>query len=111
MIRRPMSKARRRAFYQAAKGASEFPLCNICLTEILPYQRWVESHMPVPRALGGTRTGIAHDKCNATRWRKVEAPMLAKARQQYDVARDLDVSHNPSPQYGTIGTRKKSTGQ
>lgn len=92
-----MTKAQRRQFYEAARGSGEFPLCNICLTEILPYQRWVESHMPVPRALGGTETGIAHERCNTMRWRTIEAPMLAKTRHQYDLARDLKVPRNRLP--------------
>lgn len=101
-----MTKAQRRFFYEAARGDLEFPICNICLTEILPYQRWVESHMPVPRALGGTATGIAHDKCNAARWRDTEAPMLAKTRRQYDFARDLKATRNPLPG-GRRDSRKK----
>lgn len=103
--RRRMSKAARRAFYDAQRGDSEFPLCNVCLTPILLYQRWVESHMPVPRVLGGTQTGIAHEKCNARRWANVEAPMLAKLRHQYDLAHDLKVTRDPLP--GSRGDPRK----
>lgn len=92
-----MSKARRRAFYDAAKGDNDYPICNICCTWVLPGQRWVESHMPIPRAWKGTKTGVAHARCNAKRWREVEAPMMTKANHQYDMARDIDVSRNPLP--------------
>jgi hypothetical protein len=95
--RRKMNKTQRRAFYDAARGDNEVPLCNICSTWVLPGQRWVESHMPVPRFLKGTKTGVAHKRCNDRRWREVEAPLLAKSNHQYDMARDIDVVRNPLP--------------
>lgn len=95
--RRRMTKAQRREFYRLACGENEYPLCNICCTFVLPGQRWVESHMPIPRAWKGTKTGVAHRRCNDRRWREVEAPMMAKGRHQFDMARDIDVSRNPLP--------------
>lgn len=93
--RRKMTKAQRRKFYDAAKGNDEFPRCNICGNWVLPCHRWVESHMPIPHAWRGTKTGVAHKRCNDLYWRTVEAPMLAKGRHQYDKARDIDVPLRP----------------
>jgi hypothetical protein len=95
--RRRMTKAQRRAFYDAAKGDLEFPLCNICGRPILPCHKWVESHMPIPHAWKGEKTGVGHKRCNDLYWRKVEAPMMAKGRHQHDMACDIDVSRNPLP--------------
>ncbi len=93
--RRRMSTAQRRAFYVQACGDAEFPACNICGLSVLPGQKWVESHMPVPHALGGRATGVAHKHCNRERWAKVEAPMLAKVDRVYDKHRGIHVSRSP----------------
>jgi hypothetical protein len=95
--RRKMTKAQRRAFYDAAKGNEEFPRCNICGQFVLPCHNWVESHMPIPHAWKGEQTGVAHARCNKKRWTEVEAPMLAKGRHQYDMARGIKVSRTPMP--------------
>jgi hypothetical protein len=93
--RKRMSTAQRREFYEAAKGDKEFPTCNICGGSVLLGQKWVESHMPIPHTLGGTETGVAHARCNADYWAKVEAPMLAKVNSQYDKHRGIHVSRHP----------------
>lgn len=104
MTRRPPAPSRkrrttaeRRAFYEAAKGEAEFPACNICGLAVLLGHKWVESHMPVPHALNGTKTGVAHARCNLDYWAKVEAPMLAKVDRVYDRHRDIHVARNPLP--------------
>ena len=108
MIRRKrLTTAQRRAFYTKACDGKDYPDCNICGRPVLPHQKWVESHVPVPHTLGGTRTGVAHGKCNAGHWAKVEAPMLAKVRHQYDKHRDIHVSRNPLPG-GKDDPRKKT---
>ncbi len=94
--RRRRSKAQRRAFYDAAKGDNDFPTCNIC-GHLVIGRKWVESHMPIPHAWAGKETGVAHKRCNDLYWRQVEAPMMKKARHQYDMARDIDVPANPLP--------------
>src|SRR5260370_41886379 len=95
--RRRMSTAQRRAFYAEACGAAEFPTCNLCPFLVLPGQKWVESHVPVMHTLGGTKTGVAHKRCNDKHWAKVEAPMLAKVGRQYDKHRGIHVSSSPIP--------------
>jgi hypothetical protein len=93
--RKKMTKAQRRAFYNAARGDNDFPKCNLCGNWVLPCHTWVESHLPVPHAWQGTKTGVAHKRCNDLYWREVEAPMMAKANHQYDMARGIKVSRRP----------------
>lgn len=95
--RKKMTKAQRRDFYNAAKGDNEFPMCNLCPHWVLPCHDWVESHVPVPHAWEGQETGVAHKRCNDLYWREVEAPMMAKANRQYDMARGIKVSRWPLP--------------
>lgn len=107
--RKKMTKAQRRAFYNQAKGNDEFPVCNICENSVLPCHAWVESHMPIPHAWAGRKTGVAHKRCNDLYWRNVEAPMMAKANHQYDMARGIKVSVRPLPG-GKDDPRKKKVG-
>lgn len=93
--RRSLTTGQREALYETARGGDEFPSCNICLRPVRPGESWVESHMPVPRALDGTATGIAHKRCNDKRWREVEAPMIANAKRKYKWARGIKVSRRP----------------
>jgi hypothetical protein len=95
--RKRRTTAERREFYAEACGDAEFPACNICGLTVLPAHRWVVSHIPVPHTLNGVETGVAHAKCNADYWAKVEAPMLAKVKRQYDKHRDIHVSRFPMP--------------
>jgi hypothetical protein len=96
-FRRKMTKAQRRDFYNAAKGDNEFPVCNICGLPVRPCHDWVESHLPIPRAWKGKKTGVAHARCNQERRATVEAKMFKKANHQYDMARGIKVSRNPLP--------------
>jgi hypothetical protein len=93
--RKRMTTAQRREFYNAACGGNEFPMCNLCPQPVLPREEWVESHVPIPHAWNGKETGVAHKRCNDLYWQKVEAPRLAKARHQYDMARGIKVARNP----------------
>lgn len=92
--RRRKTTAQRRALYQEACGDNEFPICNICGNPVAG-QKWVESHIPVPHAWNGTETGVAHARCNAEYWAKVEAPMLAKAQRLYDKHHGIHVARQP----------------
>jgi autotransporter passenger strand-loop-strand repeat protein len=67
-----LSTARREALYDRARGDKEYPDCNICGLPVFPFDRWEESHVPVPKCFGGTATGIAHTRCN-------QAPCLVRA--------------------------------
>lgn len=109
-MRRRLTKAQRKAFYDLHRGDAEFPLCHFCLTEIRACEPWVVSHTPIPNAWDGTETGIAHARCNALYWAKVEAPMLAKGQRQYDLAHDLKVSRDPLPGGKDDPRRKKIDG-
>jgi len=110
MNRRRMTQAQRRAIYDAAKGCNEFPKCNLCPHLVLPRHDWVVSHVPVPHAWEGREVGVAHKRCNDLYWRTVEAPMLAKARHQYDMARGIKVSRRPLPGGKDDPRRKKVAG-
>lgn len=63
--------------------------------------------MPVPHTFKGVATGVAHARCNLDYWAKVEAPMVAKAKRQYDRHRGIKVSRNPLPG-GRDDPRKKT---
>jgi hypothetical protein len=95
LTRRRLSTAQRRAFYAQACQGKDYPDCNICGRPVLPRDKWVDSHMPVPHALDGTETGVAHAKCNVEYWAKVEAPMLAKVKRIRDKHRGIHVSRHP----------------
>jgi hypothetical protein len=99
-VRRRMTTAQRRAFYRDACGDNAFPACNICGGWVIG-QKWVESHIPVPHAWNGTETGVAHARCNAEYWAKVEAGMLAKTQREYDKDRGIHVARQP------FGSREK----
>jgi hypothetical protein len=105
--RKRRTTAERREFYEQARGGAEFPTCNLCPFVVLPGQKWVVSHAPVPHALGGTKTGVAHKRCNDEHWAKVEAPMLAKVGRQYDKHRGIHVSRSPMPG-GKDDSRKRT---
>lgn len=71
-----------------AAGLGEYPICNICRLPIQGFrERWHESHDPhLPHALGGSVTGIAHERCNLEHNWRVDTPMVAKnkrVRQRY----------------------------
>jgi hypothetical protein len=91
-----MTTAQRREFYRQARGDNQFPVCNICGGWVVG-KKWVESHIPVPHAWDGIETGVAHARCNAEYWAKVEAPMLAKAQRQYDKHHGIHMARQPMP--------------
>jgi hypothetical protein len=78
--RRGLSSSQREALYDRCRGDDEFPTCNIpgCGRPVGTGEAWVESHFPVPHALGGTETGIAHARCNKLYAEQVEVPAIAK---------------------------------
>lgn len=73
--------AMREALYERCRGDGEFPLCNLCHLPVTPGQDWDRSHHPVPRALGGKETGIAHVRCNREHGAKVVTPAVAKGKR------------------------------
>jgi len=81
--RRKLSSSAREALYDQSCGANEFPTCNIpgCGRFVKPGEAWVESHFPVPHALGGTETGVAHERCNKFYAEQIEVPAIAKAKR------------------------------
>jgi hypothetical protein len=105
--RRRLSTAQRRTLFEACCAGKEHPDCNICGLPVLPGQKWVESHMPVPHALDGVETGVGHDLCNRERWAKVEAPLLAKVGRQRD--RHLDIRRSRCPLPGGREDPRKRT--
>jgi len=69
-------------------GLGDHPICNICGDPIVEFrERWHESHDPhLPHALGGSVTGIAHERCNLEHNWRIDTPLVAKnkrIRQRY----------------------------
>ena len=66
-----------------AAGRGQYPICNICKTQITPGRRWHDSHNPyLPHALGGDRDGIAHERCNLKHNYEHDTPLVAKNKRQ-----------------------------
>lgn len=97
--RRRLSSAQREALYDRCKGDAEFPTCNIpgCGRLVKPGEAWVESHFPVPHALGGEETGVAHDLCNRIYAANVEVPAIAKAKRVRRKHIGAHVAQHPLP--------------
>lgn len=65
---------------EAVRG--DFPICNLCGCSILPGRKWHESHNKyLPRALGGSVDGIAHDRCNLKHNNDHDTPLVAKRKR------------------------------
>lgn len=109
--RRKLSSSQREALYDRCRGADEFPTCNIpgCGLPVKPGERWVESHYPVPHALGGTETGVAHEDCNKFFAEHVEVPAIAKAKRIRRKHIGAHVARCPLPG-GRDDTRKRKIG-
>lgn len=107
--RRGLSSTEREKLYDRCRGENEFPICNIpgCGGFVMPGQRWVESHFPVPFALRGSETGIAHERCNRLYASKVEVPMIAHVKRVRRNFIGASVSDRPMPG-GRDDTIKKS---
>lgn len=97
--RRRLSSAQREALYDRCCEGAEFPTCNIpgCGLPVKPTEAWVESHFPVPHALGGTETGIAHERCNKFYAEQVEVPAVAKAKRTRRKFIGAHVARHPLP--------------
>ena len=93
--RKRLTTAERRAFYAEACGDNEYPPCNLCGLPIIAGQAWDVSHEGSPHALGGTKTGIAHRRCNREHGYRMVTPMVAKAKREYDGHRGIALSRYP----------------
>jgi hypothetical protein len=107
--RQRLSSAQREALYDRCCGDARFPTCNIpgCGRPVKPGEAWVESHFPVPHALGGTETGVAHDLCNRIYAGNVEVPAIAKAKRVRRKYVGAHVAQHPLP-CGRNSSRKKT---
>ncbi len=76
-----MNAKQREALYDRCRDGKEFPDCNLCGLPVTVGHAWDESHVPVPKALGGTETGIAHRVCNHIHNNKVVTPVVAKVKR------------------------------
>jgi hypothetical protein len=90
-----LTKAQRRALYNAAKGNNEFPICPYCRNPVLPAHAWDGSHEGAPHALGGKTLGVWHRRCNSEHGAKVVTPMVAKTWRIYEKNRGIHVSRRP----------------
>lgn len=97
--RRRLSSSAREALYDRCRGDNDFPICNIpgCGLPVTPGQSWVESHFPVPHALGGTEVGVAHERCNKFFAEQVEVPLIAKAKRGRRKHIGAHVTRHPLP--------------
>lgn len=97
--RRRLSSSAREALYDRCRGNDDFPACNIpgCGRLVRPGERWVESHFPVPFALGGIETGIAHEICNQVYAADVEVPAIAKTKRVRRRHIGAHVARHPLP--------------
>jgi 5-methylcytosine-specific restriction enzyme A len=97
--RRKLSSSQREALYDRCCEVNGLPICNIpwCGQPVLTTQRWVESHYPVPHALGGQETGIAHERCNRLFASEVEVPIIAHVKRVRRRHIGAFVSRNPLP--------------
>lgn len=83
MPKRPSRTRQRQALFDSCRDASGVVHCNICGGKVDPLtgDDWTESHMPVPKAFGGTQTGVAHYRCNAVHGATVVVPIGAKVKR------------------------------
>jgi len=111
--RRRLSSAQREALYDRCKGDQAFPACNIpgCGRPVKPGEAWVESHFPVPHALGGEETGVAHEVCNRIYAANVEVPAIAKAKRVRRKFVGAYVSQHPLPCGRNSRTKKTIDGR
>ncbi len=82
MTKRKTISARERAkIFECHNG-----ICHLCGGRITAGQAWDVSH-PIPLEAGGkdddTNRFPAHRKCHAVQTATVDAPLIAKTRQQY----------------------------
>lgn len=98
-----------------AAGRGDYPICNLCDFPVLPGRLWDESHDPaLPRAWGGTKTGIAHRKCNRRHGAEVVTPTIAKTKRQWRANLGISepgISDNPLPGGRYDRLKKKITGE
>lgn len=97
--RRKLSSRDREKLYDRCRGPNPYPICNIpgCGRYVMPGQKWVESHYPIPFALGGDETGVAHDLCNRLFASRHEVPVIAKAKRGRQKFIGAWVSSRPMP--------------
>lgn len=88
MTRRLSATARTKLWKREAlnaylDGRGRFPICNLCDLPVAPGHDWDESHAPEkPRCFGGTRTGVAHLRCNRDHGAKVVVPAFAESNRK-----------------------------
>jgi hypothetical protein len=95
-----MTTAQRDAFYKAACGEDEFPVCPYCLQPVRPSENWDASHEGIPHAWGGHDIAVWHSRCNRKHGAEVVTPMYAKGIRQFKKGRDIYRSRFP------FGTRE-----
>lgn len=100
--RKRLSSEQRQELYDAeslkarAQGRGLCPICALCDTPILPGQTWHDNHDKyLPHALGGTRDGISHSKCNRRHNNEVATPQVAKLKRI--VRKHLDIHRTRQP--------------
>lgn len=109
-----MNPKQREALYDRCRDGRPYALCNLCGLPVYPGDAWDESHFPIPKALGGTETGIAHLRCNRDHGAKIVTPTVAKAkrvRQKHIGARERGKGYRPMPCGRRSAWKKKISGE
>jgi hypothetical protein len=88
--------------------------CNLCGGEVDRSTPWDESHIGAPKALGGSRTGVAHRACNQLDNVEHVRPLIIKANHMRD--RHLGItgpglSDTPLPAGRRSGITKRLNGK
>lgn len=103
-----LSTTKRERLYDLWRGDSPFPICNLCHLPIEPGQNWDESHNPLlPRALGGSVTGLAHRRCNRLHNNTHDTPLVAKNKRIHRKHIGAFKSRRPMPG-GRTDPRKRT---
>jgi hypothetical protein len=90
-----MTTAERAAFYAAACGEADHPICGWCLQPVLPHETWERAHEGVPHTWGGTDEAVWHARCNRIHGAQVVTKAYAKGKRQHNKHRDIYRSRNP----------------
>ncbi len=80
-----MTSARDReaAWKRAEAEGNGRVFCNLCGIRVFTGDDWDISHCPVPKSSGGTKTGVAHRRCNVKDNVEYVTPTAARIRRKH----------------------------
>jgi len=78
------SSREREAVWQRAEAEGNGRVfCNLCGIRVFTGDDWDISHYPVPKSSGGTKTGVAHRRCNIKDNVEYVTPIAARVRRKH----------------------------